>query len=145
LFCFLVFYSASAFCQNLPPVLHAAYEDALDLEFESARTKLKSVNKDLSDNPYRLYILNLADAMEAFISDNETVYSDYAARETSRLTEVRKLPEDSPERYFLEAEIRIHWAFVKFRFGHYFKAFLSFRHAYLAASTGSKLFPEYLP
>lgn len=125
--------------------MQSAYANVLNLNFDSARSKLAMKSPNPKENPFRLYVLNLADALEIFISDSETLYEKYAHLEETRLKIVEDLPEDLPEKYFLDAEIRIHWAFVKFRFGDYLSAFLDLRQAYFSANQGVTLFPDNIP
>jgi len=147
LFCLLIFFvlPVKAKETNINPIVYSAYREVLNLDFNKAREKLNFVSHNPESMPYALYVANLNDALEVYLSDDETLFDQYKDSESSRLKKVARLPDNLPEKYFLEAEIRIHWAFVNFKFGHYFNAFWGFKQAFSSAKTGMKLFPDFIP
>ena len=131
--------------QKVNPIVQAAYNDVLNLDFDAARDKLKFLHSNPENNPYSIYVANLADVLQAYTSGSEELFNELKNAESFRLNQINRLPSDKPERYFLEAEIKIQWAFAKFRYGHYLKSFWGFKQAYSVAEKGHELFPEYVP
>ncbi len=131
--------------QKINPIVQAAYLNVIDLDFENARNKLKFLPTNPENNPYSIYVANLADVLEVYASGNEEQYNAYRSNENVRLNQINRLSNDTPEKYFLEAEVKLQWAFAKFRFGHYLKAFWGFKQAFSIAQDGHEKFPEYVP
>ncbi len=144
-FILLFFFPLCSIGQNVNPIVQAAYKDVLNLDFDAARDKLKFLHSDPENNPYSIYVANLADVLQAYSSGSEELFDELKNFESIRLNQINRLPNDKPERFFLEAEIKIQWAFAKFRYGHYLKSFWGFKQAYSIAEKGHELFPEYVP
>ncbi len=87
------------------------------------------------------YVTALAEALELLISEDQEKYTEYEDRFEKRLDRKTKL--NSPEDIFLQAEIRMQWAFVYFKFGHEFDAALNLRQAYLTSEEIKKRFPRF--
>lgn len=147
LFYLLIHFTSTDLCygKEINPIVLAAYRDVLDLNFEKARDKLKFVASNPEENPYEIYVSNLNDALEVYIHDSYELFDALKDTESSRLKKINRLPDDMPEKLFLDAEVRIHWAFIQLKFGHYFKAFWGFKQAYSSAVEGNEKFPGFLP
>lgn len=87
------------------------------------------------------YVTALAEALELLISEDGEKYTEYEDRFEQRLERKTKL--NSVEDIFLQAEIRIQWAFIYFKFGHEFDAALNLRQAYLTSEEIKKRFPDF--
>lgn len=87
------------------------------------------------------YVTALAEALELLISEDGEKYTEYEERFEKRLERKTKL--NSPEDIFLQAEIRMQWAFIYFKFGHEFDAALNLRQAYLTSEEIKKRFPDF--
>lgn len=87
------------------------------------------------------YVTALAEALELLISEDGEKYTEYEDRFEQRLDRKTKL--NSVEDIFLQAEIRIQWAFIYFKFGHEFDAALNLRQAYLTSEEIKKRFPDF--
>jgi hypothetical protein len=87
------------------------------------------------------YVTALAEALELLITEDGEKYTEYEDRFEQRLERKTKL--NSPDDILLQAEIRIQWAFIYFKFGHEFDAALNLRQAYLTAEEIKKRFPDY--
>ncbi len=87
------------------------------------------------------YVTALAEALELLISGDSEKFTDYEDRFEQRLERKTKL--NTPDDIFLQAEIRIQWAFVYFKFGHEFDAALNLRQAYLTVAEIKRRFPAF--
>ncbi|MBT1702568.1 tetratricopeptide repeat protein [Chryseosolibacter indicus] len=115
-----------------------AYKHVLNLEVEEARTLLQDP-KTIAD----FYILSLAESLELLVTEDASVFDVYEDRFESRLD--KKIKGTEAAHQFLQAEMRLQWAFVYLKFGHEFDAALSLREAYKIAEECQKKYPSYLP
>ncbi len=122
----------------LTPQLLNAYHEALDLRPLTAEQELAD-----ESTVEAAYIASLGEAIELLITEDPSKFSTYEDRFLKRIDKNIK---GSPRDYqFLQAEIRLQWAFVYLKFGHELDAALRLRQAFLIAETCKEKFPEYLP
>jgi hypothetical protein len=76
------------------------------------------------------------------ITEDKEKFSEYEDHFTARLD--RKTKTNIPDDMFLQAEIRMQWAFVYLKFGHEFDAALNLREAYLTIAEIKRKFPRFL-
>lgn len=115
-----------------------AYQSVLDLRTVEALQKLPDEN-----SVEAVYIASLAEAIDLLITEDNTKFSQYEERFLKRLDKGLK---GSPRDYqFVQAEIRLQWAFVYLKFGHELDAALHLRQAYQIAENCRDKFPDYLP
>lgn len=119
---------------------HASLAPLLDLDFEQPR-----VISAHSDEPLNLYYANLADVLELILLENDIRFDELSDNENSRLASLRKLDEASPWTGFVEAEIKLQWAFANFKYGNEWDAFWGLRSAYRAAKKNNTEFPDFEP
>jgi len=115
-----------------------AYDLTLDLRFSEARSLL--------DNPTTAqehYVINLAHALELVLTEDGERYDEYHDV-YSRLLE-RRTKSSLADDLFLQAELRLQWAFVYLKFGHEFDAAWNLRQAYLNISDCRNKFPDFTP
>lgn len=123
---------------NFEGLLEEAYGLALNLRCREAVEKISGTGSVKSE-----YIASLAEMIELLITEDYTKFSQYEERFQKRL---EKNQRGSPADYqFLQAEIRLHWAFAYLKFGHEFDAALHLRQAYQIALACREKFPDYLP
>lgn len=79
--------------------------------------------------------------MELLITGDGEKFTEYEDRFEQRLERKTKL--NTPDDIFLQAEIRMQWAFIYFKFGHEFDAALNLRQAYLTTAEIKKRFPTF--
>ncbi len=118
--------------------LEKAYDLALNLRPAEALAIVREENSAES-----AYIASLAETVELLITEDFSKFSEYEDRFLKRRD---KHVKSSPRAYqFLQAEIRLHWAFVYLKFGHELDAALQLRQAYQIAEACKEKFPDYLP
>ena len=114
-----------------------AYDMALNLQFEQVHTQVPQ-----PQTAQEHYATALAEALELLINEDNEKFGEYEDRFEARLE--RKTKPNSVEDLFLQAEIRMQWAFVYFKFGHEFDAALNLRQAYLTTQEIKKRHPKFL-
>ncbi len=112
----------------------------LNLDFE--QTRKVTFN---SEAPLNLYYANLADILELILLENEARFEALADNQELRLKIIRSQDEDSPWTGFLEAEVKLQWAFVNFKYGNDWDAFWGLRSAYRTAKKNHSRFPQFTP
>jgi tetratricopeptide (TPR) repeat protein len=123
---------------NFDPVLRAAYASAINLRPAEAFEKLGE-----QTTVEAVYVASLAEAIELLITEDYTKFAQYEGRFHERLDKNFK---GSPRDFqFLQAEIRLHWAFVYLKFGHELDAALHLRQAYQIAAACKEKYPDFLP
>ncbi len=127
---------------DFTPNLQKAYSEVFKLKVQSGRELLLKENPK---NPFRIYVEDFADMAELINSENENQYEKWLSKEEKRLDEIEDLDEKSPYNRFLRAEIKLHWALIKIRFGHEVKAGYNVIQAYKLLEENQKLFPNFLP
>lgn len=124
------------------PNLQKAYSEVFRLEINACKATLA---KEKKDNPFRVYIEDYIEFAEIFNSDDEAYFRRIVDNEDKRLELIEDLDENSPYNRFLRAEIKLHWALLKVRFGHEVKAAYNVVQAAKLLEENQKLFPNFLP
>lgn len=124
------------------PGLQRAYADLLKLKVQPARQRLST---ESARNGIRIYADDYADMLTLLFSDDEKAYAKIASREAERLDQLGNLDECSPWSRVTQAEVRLHWAFVKLKFGKEVSACWDVIGAYRLLSENQTLFPDFLP
>ena len=114
-----------------------AYDLVLNLQFDQVHLLVPQ-----PETPQEHYATALAEALELLIAEDGEKFSDYEDRFEARLE--RKTKPNNAEDLFLQAEIRMQWAFIYFKFGHEFDAALNLRQAYLTTQEIKRRFPSFL-
>ena len=124
------------------PGLQHAYADLLKLKVPPARQALQAENPK---NGIRIFADDYADMLTLLFADDDRAYEKMANREDDRLAQLRQLDQTSPWARVTQAEVRLHWAFVKLKFGKELGASWEVVRAYKLLSENQKLFPAFLP
>jgi hypothetical protein len=113
-----------------------AYELVLNLQVEEAHQLIPK-----PQTAQEHYVIALAEALELLITEDGEKFTEYEDRFNERLD--RKTKTNFPYDLFLQAEIRMQWAFIYLKFGHEFDAALNLRQAYLTIQEIKRKFPKF--
>jgi len=130
---------------NFTPKLQKAYSEIQKLRLQPARELLHAERKIQPDNALIPYLDNYADLHFLLISEDKNAYKQLSNLEDQRLDKIEKLPDNSPYKRFLQAEIRMHWAFAKLKFGNEISGSWEIIKAYKLLEENRKKFPTFLP
>lgn len=119
------------------PATRKAYDLVLNLQLDQAHLLIPQ-----PQTAQEHYTTALAEALELLITEDPEKFGEYEDRFEARLE--RKTKPNNVEDLFLQAEIRMQWAFVYFKYGHEFDAALNLRQAYLTTEEIKKRFPTFL-
>ncbi len=119
---------------------HSGRTHLLNLDFEE--TRLATVNSKV---PMDLYYANLADILELILLESDERFDELEGNESIRLKTLKNLDKASQWSAFVEAEIKLQWAFVKFKYGKEWDAFWGLRSAYRWAKSNAEDYPNFEP
>lgn len=139
LFLFLTFLSdAQDSDLQFDPRAAEAHALALDLKPDAALARVAD-----ESTVEAVYIASLAEAIELLVTEDQSKFSPYEERFQKRLE--RNFKGAQRDYQFLQAEIRLQWAFVYLKFGHELDAAMHLRQAYQIAGSCREKFPDFLP
>lgn len=136
--CLFLLLTVPVKAQELSPELKEAYKLALNLQPVDA---LRLTGDESTQEA--AYIASLAESIELLITEDNTKFAEYEDRFHRRLD--KKVKGSSREYQFLQAELRLQWAFVYLKFGHELDAALHLRQAYQIAEACREKYPDFLP
>ena len=119
-----------------------AYADLSKLKLQPARQRLAAEN---GRSGITIWLTDYADMLALLINDDEQAFGQLAGLEAQRLDQLRALPDDTPYARVLQAEVRLHWAFVKLKFGHEISAGWDIIKAFRLLTENQKKYPSFLP
>ena len=118
--------------------LRQAYDLALNLNTEEALQRIP--DQTLAQGAY---VASLAEAIELLVTEDDSKFAEYEERFLKRVD--RNLTGTTRDYQFVQAELRLQWAFVYLKFGHELDAALRLRQAYVIAEGCREKFPDYIP
>lgn len=136
----------SANCQ-LPtagwsPGLQQAYADLIKLRLPDARQQLARENPR---NGLTIWLADYADMITLLISDDENGFDRKSSLQQERFEQLERMDPTSPWQRFAMAEVKLHGAFVKLKFGREVSASWDIIKAYKLLDENARLFPNFLP
>ena len=124
------------------PGLQSAYADLQKLKIQSAQQRMA---RESETDGVRIFLDDYADMLLLVTSDDDRLFTANSDRESDRLDALKKLSDTSPWQRVLMAEVRLHWAFVKLKFGKEVSASWDVIRAYKLLSENQQRFPDFLP
>ncbi|GAB3694572.1 hypothetical protein GCM10027592_15630 [Spirosoma flavus] len=119
-----------------------AYTDLQKLKIQSAQQTLSA---EQASNGIRIFLDNYVDMLTLVTSDDDKAFASLSEREDERLDALKALDDTSPWKRVLQAEVRLHWAFAKLKFGKEISASWDVIRAYKLLAENQKRFPDFLP
>src|SRR5690606_22482919 len=126
--------------------LQSVYRDIQKLKIESASSLLTEERNRGEKNGFIPYLESYADFFYYLVTDDiKSFQRDYSKKQDARLQEIASLPSDSPFQRMLIAEVRLHSAFVKLKFGNRTSGGWDIIRANRLLLENVKLFPDFVP
>ncbi|WP_428659098.1 tetratricopeptide repeat protein [Runella sp.] len=142
-FSFSVFGQANPY--QITPNLQQAYAEVFKLKVNSAKALLQKEKNVGSQKAFAVYVEDYADMVTLLVSDEKRLFEQLAPNQDKRLEWLNDLPTNSPYQRFYEAEIRLHWAFIKLKFGKEVSACWDIIKAYRLLEENAKKYPDFIP
>ncbi|GAB2770038.1 hypothetical protein GCM10027275_10790 [Rhabdobacter roseus] len=127
------------------PRLQKAYFEIQKLRLNHARELLEQERAQNPANGALVYLENYADMYYLLISEDMKAYATLSKQQDARLSTLARLPGSSPYQRLLMAEVRLHWAFAKLKFGSEVSACWDIIKAYRLLEENRKKFPAFAP
>ena len=127
------------------PRVQLAYFETQKLRLDKARALLAQERQENPDNGALIYVENYIDMYYLLISEDRAAYNKLSKKEDERLDALAALPDDSPYQRLLRAEVRLHWAFAKLKFGNEISGCWDIIKAYKLLEENQKKFPTFVP
>lgn len=125
--------------------IEQAYSDMLKLKIAQAQKQIRAEIAADPQNHLAVYIEDYADFFVLAIDENPDTYQKIKHNEDIRLKKIRSGDKGSPYYYFLQAEIKLHWAVIKLRFGDDFSAITNLYQAWNLLDECVQRFPTFVP
>lgn len=125
--------------------LQKAYGNILCLHYDKSQAFINAQLKVTPKHAIALYLKNFNEILPVFILEDKQSYQRIASHEDEVLRALEKLPPTSPYFYFTQAEVKLHWALLKLKFGDNASAALNVRACYKLLETGLKKYPDFVP
>ncbi|MFN8356941.1 MAG: tetratricopeptide repeat protein [Spirosomataceae bacterium] len=119
-----------------------AYQDIRKLKVASGKAILA---QESPQNGIKVFLDDYADMVYLLISEDPAYFKKVQNLEDERLELVERLDKNSPYQRFVLAEIRLHWAFVKLKFGKEISGCWDIIKAYKLLDENTRKFPSFLP
>jgi predicted negative regulator of RcsB-dependent stress response len=122
-----------------------ALTEVLSLRLESGKALLE---KEKAANPNNTLVVlgeDYVDFFKILINENKAEYEKLIPQLSARLDAIEKGDKTSPWYNYSRAEIYVHWAIHRLKFGDYFKAATEIREAYKLLEDNIKKHPDFLP
>jgi tetratricopeptide (TPR) repeat protein len=127
------------------PKLQKAYFEIQKLRLPAARELIGDERASAPGNPFIAYLDSYADLHYLLIAEDRSRYKVFTQQQDKRLEEVGKLPEKSPYKRLFQADIRLHSAFAKLKFGNEVSGSWEIIKAYRLLEDNRKKFPAFIP
>lgn len=122
--------------------LQQAYTEAFRLKLGTAR---RLTSGEAGRNGLALYVDDCADALQLLLDEDERQFDAVLQRGEDRIDQVEALDRSSPWNRFIRAEIKLHGAFIKLKFGRETAAAWNVIQAYRLLEENARRFPDFLP
>lgn len=133
--------SAQSPLYSFSPNVQQAYREVFKLKVNAAKALLA---KEKSPNALAVYVENYTDMVTLLVSDNKALFDQLSPHQDERLSWLDDQP-NSPYQRFIQAEIRLHWAFIKLKFGKEMSASWDIIKAYRLLAENARLYPDFVP
>jgi hypothetical protein len=122
-----------------------AYDKIQHLQLNEAKTILQNLRQTQPNNLAIVHLEDYQDFFRLYLSENESELGTYKKRLDERLTALQKGNPDSPYYLYVQADVLLHWALLKIKFGDYLATFNAAGRAYRLLKRNQEKFPAFMP
>lgn len=128
---------------QITSLVRQAYQEITSLRLQQARTTLTQLRRQEPGNLMAHHLDNYLDFFEVYIREEESLYRSRLPNRDRRLSAIAGGEPRSPYHLYVQAEIRLHWALLRLRFGDYWSAFNDINQAHRLLLRNQELFPTF--
>ncbi|MDX5319609.1 MAG: tetratricopeptide repeat protein [Bacteroidota bacterium] len=122
-----------------------AYYHIMALRLDQGLTILESEKKKNPDSPALAFISDYHFFLRSFINEDVKEYDEEIAAFHERLNLIKKGDKQSPYYNYCQAELLIHQAAMRFKFGDYIRGAQNVRESYLLLKENIAKYPDFKP
>ncbi len=122
-----------------------AYKKATSLRLFEANNTLAQIRSQDPGNLIVYHIEDYIDFFQVYLSDDKALYERLKRKRDLRLDALSHGDRRSPYYLYVQADIRLHWALLRLRFGEYLAAFSEVNKAHKLLQKNQELFPDFMP
>ena len=122
-----------------------AYTAYMELRIEEGNNITNSLLESNPKDGIAIYLQNLGDVLPILLEDDHELYEKLKGNELHRIKKLKTLDKTSPYYHFTQAQVRLHWAIVKFSLDEQASALLDLRMAYKLILANAEEHPDFIP
>ncbi len=129
---------------NYSPAAKQAYEFVLSFRFDEA---IATLDKLRTNDPYNLVVHHIENYIDLFViytGEGGKSLREFKTDRSYRLSQVKLGDQQSPYYLYVQSEIRLHSALIRWKYADYLGAFQDITKAYRLLKRNQKLFPRFL-
>ena len=123
--------------------VRSAYQKLISLQFNDAKNSLDALKKSEPDNLTIIFIENYLECARILLDDNEEAYKAARRHMDKRLERISRGDKNSPYYLYCQAEIRLHWAVLRGRYGDYLSCVSDIKQGYSLLEENQRRFPDF--
>lgn len=120
-----------------------AYQSIFELKLPAARQLILAEKKANPNNSIILLLEDYADYLHLLTTESKTDFDRLKGNKSIRLEKISDDDKSSPYYLYAQAEINLHWALLRARYGEYFNSGLEIKRAYAQLTENSRKFPGF--
>ncbi|HHB77929.1 MAG TPA: hypothetical protein ENK85_01695, partial [Saprospiraceae bacterium] len=121
-----------------------AYQLVINLRLNEAEIALTNLKISEPDNLIVYHIEDYVDFFKIFITEDKALFKQLEKNKNRRLRKIRSGDKNSPYYLYSQAEINLHWALLRIKFGEYLSAFNEVSDAYQLLKKNQSKFPNFV-
>jgi tetratricopeptide (TPR) repeat protein len=122
-----------------------AYQKLTQLRLREASTQIEQIKKEDPDNLIVYHLENYIDFFTLYILEDKTTFKNRKPNRDIRLEIIKAGDPESPYYLFAQADIRMQWALLKFKFNDYLGGFQDVNKAHNLLVKNTARYPDFLP
>jgi len=134
-------YASFEYSEQYKKALH----EILSLRLENGRAIINQAKITEPNNSLFYLAEDYIDFFTILINEDQAEYEKLLKNKSLRISEIEKDDKNSPWYNYCKAEIYMHWATNRIRFGNYIKAAREIKEAYNLLEANIKKYPHFLP
>ena len=129
---------------TLTPAAEEAYRTLIELRLDEGRAQVAALRTADRDNLIAVWLADYADFFEAYVGVDEDRFEALEDAYGDRLDELEaRGPADSPYHGYVRANMQLHWALARLKYGEYVTTFREARRAYKLLEANLARFPGF--
>ena len=145
LFLSLFSISKGAFTYDYNKNCQQAYQAIFKLKFAAGKALLETEKKANPNNLMPFFIEDYIDFFTLYIGENKTLFESLETKKSNRIDILEKGNKNSPWFLYTQADLHLHWAFARIKFGEYLSAVLEVKKAASMHRENLEKFPDFKP